>query len=96
MARGCEHSREECRSCFKERIGSIQVGASATASRFISRDRSRGGRPKDKEPDNRWEKGRPTDHRGMPYLDSEGARIGVKQLAETRNDYRKHQSIEVD
>ena len=93
--RSCEHADTECTDCFKERIGSIQVGASATPSRFVSRDRSN-PRPKDKEPSNNWEKGRAVNAaRGMPYLDEHGAKVPVKKFAETRHKYRDSETITV-
>lgn len=83
--RSCEHSEQECSACWKDRIGSIQIGQGSTPSRTVRK----GDRPKDRPNYNDWEKGRPTDSRGMPYLDSHGAAVGVKKLAETRHNYRQ-------
>lgn len=92
--RTCEHEGEdECRDCFKARIGSIAVAGSATPSRVTAR--KRGTKPKDREASNRWERGQPTDHRGMPYLDEKGVRVNTKKLAETRHRYRRHEKIDV-
>lgn len=92
--RTCEHDDEkECGPCFRDRINSIGVGASATPSRYVSRKRGR--KPKSREASNRWERGMPTDHRGMPYLDEKGVRVNTKKLAETRHKYRAHETINV-
>lgn len=96
MSRSCEHADTECTVCFKERIGSVQVGASATASRRISR---RGdARPKDKPVYNSWERGRAINpDRNMPYLDENGNRVPVKKFAETRRKWRdQNTTINVD
>lgn len=92
--RTCEHNDDrECGPCFRARLASVQVGASATPSRHIAR--TPGKRPKSKEASNRWERGQPTDERGMPYLDEKGVRVNTKKLAETRHSYRKHEKINV-
>ena len=92
--RTCEHDDEkECVPCFQQRIRSIQPSAGATPSRVQAR--RRGTKPRDKEASNRWERGEPTDSRGMPYLDEKGVRVNTKKLAETRHKYRRHEKINV-
>lgn len=96
MSRACEHDTTECTGCFKERIGSVQLSASSTASRKISR---RGeGRPKDKPVNNGWERGRAVNSsRNMPYLDASGNPVPVKKFAETRRQWRdQNTTINVD
>ena len=88
----CEHSESECVPCFQERIRSVAVAGSATPSR---RPVSFGKRPKDKPVYNNWEKGTPTDSRGMPYLDEHGVSVNTKKLAETRHKYREFQTANV-
>lgn len=93
--RTCEHDdTTECVPCFQQRISSVTVGASATPSRYISRSRTKP--VQSKEASNRWERGQPTDERGMPYLDEKGVRVNTKKLAETRHKYRKHETINVE
>lgn len=96
-SRSCEHAETECTECFKERIRGIQIGASATPSRFVARDRSN-PRPKDREPSNRWERGEAVDHtRNMPYLDKNGNKVPIKRFVEgERHNYRKNETIAVD
>lgn len=93
MARSCEHSEQECKQCWKERIGSVHTAASATPSRKISR--REGHAPKDKPKYNQWENGEPRDPRGMPYLNADGGVVGNKEFAETRTKYRKHQKTNI-
>ncbi len=87
MARSCEHHQTECRDCFKERIGSIGLGSGTTPSR----DNTNWAARRARKPQNSWERGMPTDDRGMPYLDAKGNRVYQKQFAETRHTYRQHQ-----
>lgn len=92
MPRSCKHSDNECKQCFKERIASVGVASSATPTR---RPVSQWKRPKDKPVYNNWEKGIPTDGRGMPYLDEHGVSVNTKKLAETRHKYREFQKPNV-
>ena len=69
---------------FAEKIKMVQIGAAATPSRKVS---SR-GRPKDKPLYNSWEAGVPTDSRGMPYLNKDGAVVHQKEYSENRRNWR--------
>ena len=91
--RSCEHSHKECADCFKERIGSVGVAASATPSRYISRSRT--SPTKGVQVKNSWEKGTAKDSRGMPYLDKYGNAVPIKKYTETRHDYRSNETIDV-
>lgn len=64
---------------------SVQVSAAATPSRSVGRR----SKPKDRDSGNRWERGIPTDERGMPYLDAHGTKVGNKKFSETRRNYRR-------
>lgn len=92
--RSCEHAEQECVPCFQQRIRSVAVAASATPSRHISR--KRGQVPKDRPALNGWERGIPTDSRGMPFLDEAGAVRRNKAVAQHRHDYRTAETIEID
>ena len=91
----CTHTDDgtECRECFKEHLRSVRIAPGATPSRVQAR--RRGTAPTDREAKNGWERGEPTDDRGMPYLDEHGVRVNTKKLAETRHRYRKHEKINV-
>jgi len=93
MSGGCPHNRAyECNDCTEARhaaehpelvdgclackLGTIQVSQRVKPKRVS-------GPPSGNH--NEWERGIPTDHRGVPFLDSTGTVIGVKKYAENRH-----------
>lgn len=66
-----------CRSC---KYRTINLSMTCTPTKTRSLAPPRGSNPA-------WERGKATDHRGVPYLDGKGNEIGVKQFAENRHKY---------
>lgn len=70
------HDGSHGEECFGCKIRTINLSPAATPSRRNSKT------PREST-NNSWEKGIPTDSRGMPYLDSNLNVIGQKRWAET-------------
>lgn len=68
-------SSPDC-TCFGCHVKSIQWSPAATPTR-------RNHLPA-RRPNNSWEKGVPTDNRGMPVLDADMKPVGQKQYSENR------------
>lgn len=68
--------------CFACRVQTIQIDPRATPSRRNNIEPRR--------PDPAWERGIPTDSRGMPYLTKDGSPMGVKEFGENRHRIEEH------
>ena len=69
---------EEC-ECFRCHCLSITTSPYATPSRLQ-------GKFAPKQPEPRWERGTPTDSRGVPMLDEKGNVMGAKAVSERRSE----------
>lgn len=83
---GCEREKDEwgvCDdpSCFPCKLKSIQISPYATPTRRSNRGPSTPPRGNS----NSWEKGIPTDSRGMPVLKSDGSPMGQAEYASKRS-----------
>lgn len=75
--------REKLRYWREE--GGLNVSPKATPNRVQ-------GKPsKPHEPNNAWERGVATDHRGMPYLREDLSPMGVKEFSSSRHKFREFQ-----
>jgi hypothetical protein len=69
--------------CFGCKVKSITFSPYATPTRLNPR------RPP-RQPNPAWERGVPTDARGMPFLRKDGTPMGVKEYAENRHAIEEH------
>jgi hypothetical protein len=69
--------------CFGCRVKSITFSPYATPSRLNPHNAP-------KQPDPVWERGVPTDKRGMPFLDKNLNPMGVKAVVENRHEIEQH------
>jgi hypothetical protein len=69
--------------CFGCKIQTIQISPYATPNRLHPERAPR-------TPNNSWEKGIPTDSRGMPFLKADGSAMGVKEYGEKRHQIEEH------
>ena len=69
---------EDC-ECFRCHCLSITTSPYATPTRLNPKAAPR-------TPDNAWERGIPTDHRGMPFLEKGGDFMGQKEFSERRHE----------
>lgn len=77
-----DNHNSEC-LCFKCKIKTIQLAPSATPSRTY--------RPqKPREHNNSWERGTPTDERGMPFIKANGDVLKQKEYSENRSKIEEH------
>lgn len=76
---------------LKEKLRHWRENGGLNISPKATPNRTQGKPSKPREPNNAWERGIATDHRGMPYLDSNLNPIGVKAFSETRHKYREFQ-----
>jgi hypothetical protein len=72
-----KHFGQHGDDCFGCRIQTIQISPYATPSRLRPHIAPR-------KPENSWEKGVPTDSRGMPFLKTDGSPMGQKEFSEKR------------
>lgn len=77
--------------CFAHKLaywrdGNLQISPTATPNRRNQ------VAPNIRESANAWERGEPTDHRGMPFLGKDFKPLGIKAFTEQRRRFedRKH------
>jgi hypothetical protein len=77
------HDGTHGEGCFGCKVKTITVNPYSMPTRLHP-----GNAPKRPEP--RWERGVPTDNRGMPFLDKNLNPMGVKAVAENRHSIEQH------
>lgn len=78
------HPNMDDPGCVTCRLRSIQLNP-----RTCSPSSRNNVAPRGTDGQNSWEKGVATDHRGLPYLDKNGAVIPIKKFAEKRHVYEE-------
>ena len=69
--------------CFGCKLQSVQFNPYATPGMLRPHIAPR-------KPENSWEKGVPTDSRGMPFLKTDGTPMGQKEYSESRSKIEAH------
>lgn len=70
--------------------GGLNISPKATPNRTPQKP------SKPHEPNNAWERGVATDHRGMPYLNSDLSPMGVKRFSELRSKFEDRQKSRIN
>lgn len=70
--------------CFRHKVREWRMHGGLNISPAAMPNRRNHVAPR--TPNNSWEKGIPTDHRGMPWLDANGSEIGQKEFVQRRSE----------
>lgn len=76
------HVGQHGANCFGCKIQSIQFDPRAMPNRR--------NKVEPRRPNPAWERGVPTDNRGMPYLRKDGTPMGVKEFSQNRRLIEEH------